>query len=245
MSAKANRNCTFAPLFGLMSAPFPDYAYIMMKRLRTPALFLTLVALTGCASTFGASKFSCPGGMGGMSCKSAPELYRATDGPMATNATDSSAGSKSRKGGGKRRSKTPVSDSDIDALIRDAFQSHGTTERTPQPTIMPDGTVPLREPAQVMRVWVAPYEDNRGNLHSGGYVYSEITPRRWSIGSQVTMHAPSLRPLQVDVPPPPTTNAQSRSRQPAQQGQTSGFRPPRPDDLESAGARDLTLPPTQ
>ena len=44
---------------------------------------------------------------------------------------------------------------------------------------LPDKPVPIRTPAQIMRIWIGPYEDEAGNLHAPGYVYTEIEPRRW------------------------------------------------------------------
>ena len=58
--------------------------------------------------------------------------------------------------------------------------------------------VPVRAPAQVVRVWVAPFEDAGGSLVMPGLVYSEVVPRRWSVGNAETATAaPSLRPLEV------------------------------------------------
>ncbi len=42
----------------------------------------------------------------------------------------------------------------------------------------------LRVPARVMRIWIAPWEDSRGDLHAPGYLYTEIEPRRWALGAR-------------------------------------------------------------
>lgn len=42
---------------------------------------------------------------------------------------------------------------------------------------------PVRTAARVMRIWVAPYEDAKGDLHAPGFVYTEIEPRRWAYGA--------------------------------------------------------------
>ena len=63
----------------------------------------------------------------------------------------------------------------------------------------PEGAVALRLPAQVMRVWIAPWEDSRGDLHAPGYLYTEIEPRRWSLGAPVEPDRDTLiRPLQIE-----------------------------------------------
>lgn len=45
-----------------------------------------------------------------------------------------------------------------------------------------------RQPAKVMRIFINPWEDEAGDLHMGGYVLTEVEPRRWSVGVQ----APSM-----------------------------------------------------
>lgn len=49
---------------------------------------------------------------------------------------------------------------------------------------LPDQPVPVRTPAEVMRIWVAPWESDQGDLNVNGYVYTEIEPRRWTLGAQ-------------------------------------------------------------
>ena len=48
-----------------------------------------------------------------------------------------------------------------------------------------------------MRVWIAPWEDDNGDLVVTGYLYTEIEPRRWVIGDQAPTVQPTLRPLQT------------------------------------------------
>jgi len=62
---------------------------------------------------------------------------------------------------------------------------------------LPDRPIPIRTPAQVMRIWVAPWEDTNGDLIVTGYVYTEIEPRRWVIGDGAPQSEPVLRPLQT------------------------------------------------
>jgi len=61
------------------------------------------------------------------------------------------------------------------------------------------GAVPLRSPARVMRIWIAPWEDSRGDLHAPGYLYTEIDPRRWTLGGPVDRDRETrIRPLQIE-----------------------------------------------
>ena len=62
----------------------------------------------------------------------------------------------------------------------------------------PEGPVPIRLPAQVLRVWFAPWEDAHGDLHAPGYVYTEVVPRRWSLGEPAASLATQrITPLQI------------------------------------------------
>jgi len=59
------------------------------------------------------------------------------------------------------------------------------------------GAIPLRTPARVMRIWIAPWEDSRGDLHAPGYLYTEIEPRHWALDDRDDA-APPVRPLQIE-----------------------------------------------
>jgi hypothetical protein len=48
-----------------------------------------------------------------------------------------------------------------------------------------------------MRIWIAPWEDSRGDLHAPGYLYTEIEPRRWALDAR-NDHTPVIRPLQIE-----------------------------------------------
>lgn len=46
----------------------------------------------------------------------------------------------------------------------------------------PNGAVEAyREQAKIMRIYIAPWQDQGGDLHMGDFIYSEITPRQWSV----------------------------------------------------------------
>jgi hypothetical protein len=63
----------------------------------------------------------------------------------------------------------------------------------------PEDPAALRVPARVMRIWIAPWEDSRGDLHAPGYLYTEIEPRRWALGAPAEAERATLvRPLQIE-----------------------------------------------
>jgi len=63
----------------------------------------------------------------------------------------------------------------------------------------PEDPLARRLSARVMRIWIAPWEDSRGDLHAPGYLYTEIEPRRWTIGGPAEPERVTLiRPLQIE-----------------------------------------------
>lgn len=76
-----------------------------------------------------------------------------------------------------------------------------------------DAPQPLRTPPVVMRVWVASWQDSRGDLHMPGYTYTEIEPRRWAVGEESDKGAQRLIPL--DVKSAPVAPPQAAGNQPS------------------------------
>ena len=63
----------------------------------------------------------------------------------------------------------------------------------------PEDPLARRLPAKVMRIWIAPWEDSRGDLHAPGYLYTEIEPRRGTVGGPAEPERVTLiRPLQIE-----------------------------------------------
>lgn len=164
---------------------------------------LKLIALgsfalvTGCSSlvNIGASDFNCPS-PDGVQCKSSREIYEMThDG----NVPDPELGKK----GKKARKKTDVESVQTNDTKGGEAASTNHEKAEPDSVVdnyvaprLSDRPVPIRTPAHVMRIWVAPWEDTNGDLITNGYVYTEIEPRRWVIGKPEGQGAPTLRPLQ-------------------------------------------------
>jgi len=84
--------------------------------------------------------------------------------------------------------------------------SPGSTSIEPGPRQQPvpkiDDPTPIRTPSQVMRIWIAPWEDAEGDLMVSNYVYTELEPRRWMIGKGAPTLSPTLMPLQIEQRPP-------------------------------------------
>lgn len=112
--------------------------------------------LAGCA--LGSSKYSCKGRPGSPLCESVTEVYEKTHTREALVQLER-----------EKPKEPPPLPAPAPALA-------------PRPTIPLADPLPIRTPAKVMRIWIAPWEDEDGDLVASGYVYAEIEPRRWQIG---------------------------------------------------------------
>ncbi len=79
----------------------------------------------------------------------------------------------------------------------------------------PPGAMPLRERPPIMRIWMAPFTTTDGDLVMAGYVFTEVEPRRWSVGAPpprggavgvYTVPPETVEPpMAPQVPTPPET----------------------------------------
>jgi conjugal transfer pilus assembly protein TraV len=123
-----------------------------------------------------ATQYGCKGMPDDPKCLSTTEAYQVTD---------------------KALPEPPKVDSTVHPAVSSSMPNH---KLQPVPKI--DDPTPIRTPAQVMRIWIAPWEDSDGDLMVSNYVYTELEPRRWMIGKSAPTLSPSLIPLQVEQRPP-------------------------------------------
>ncbi|WP_420213505.1 type IV conjugative transfer system lipoprotein TraV (plasmid) [Burkholderia aenigmatica] len=161
--------------------------HVATRAMRTSgAAMLVAATLSGCSSfwSVGQSDFDCPGLPQGVICKTPREVYQMTnhrdalitmhDNGKQTALADADSGS----GGGALKG--------------------GASVTLPQPIQQP---MPILEPAQVMRIWINSWIDQNGDLHYPGFVYTEVTPRRWAVGNIAgTSSGQVLAPVQIDDP---------------------------------------------
>lgn len=147
-----------------------------LTRKRAAAALLTgsFLLLQGCSSLgIGEEDFPCPGKPGGAQCKSSWELYQMTNNgavpaPMKADDADKESAEPAAQGG---VNEDYVNSSDADFIVDNYVAPR-----------LPDRPVPVRTPSQVMRIWIAPYDDTDGDFIVSGYAYTEIEPRRWTLG---------------------------------------------------------------
>ncbi|KZC30040.1 MULTISPECIES: TraV family lipoprotein [unclassified Rhodanobacter] len=62
-----------------------------------------------------------------------------------------------------------------------------TRSRQEVPALGADGSPDaFRKAAKIMRIYVRPWEDDAGDLHMSGFIYTEIEPRKWSVAQRVS-----------------------------------------------------------
>lgn len=100
------------------------------------------------------------------------------------------------------------------AVIQDEQVADTKSDNAAAPVEQPDPSpaqLPSRAPAQIMRIWIAPWEDAAGNLHGASHVFTEITPRRWQLASVPGTPAGTvLTPLQLEPRKAPVPDRQSK-----------------------------------
>lgn len=151
-------------------------------------------ALSGCASTFGvgSDQYSCDGYPEGVQCKSASEVYEATE--HGRSVSDESQETDPELFD-EDRGKEP------DRASPEAPESALPAASGVAPVARLEGKTPIRTEAQVMRIWVNSWEDERGDLHLPGLVYTEVEERRWNVGERKPQGGSQIRrPGQASMP---------------------------------------------
>ena len=139
--------------------------------LKLSTLLLSVMTLTGCASFgVGDDEYNCSGIPDGTRCMSARDVYNSSN---------------------------EVNETQL--IISGANRAHDEVYDDYVAPRLPNQPIPIRTPSKVMRIWIAPWEDNNGDLIVSGHIYTEIEPRKWVIGDKLSSsEIPSLfQPLQV------------------------------------------------
>ena len=167
----------------------------MMQRKFLP-LVVVLAMTAGCATT----KYECPT-PSGVACMSAKQVYNLTDAPGDEGMA---AAQGAMKNGKKKKAAAPAPTNQAVAQAQPGI-----------PMPMPGDVVPIREQSHVMRIWIAPYEDQDGNLVMATRVYTDMDVRKWAVGEPATHENHSFFPMQVDpsAPAPASNSAGTPSAQ--------------------------------
>lgn len=174
------------------------------RRLLNTALKFALLGgaalfATGCSSiaNVGASDFNCAS-TDGVKCKSTREVYEMTNNgnvPTAERGVQKKRYARlNEQTAQQEQDQKQEQEKEDRQALKDQADPVAKNYVAPR---LPDRPVPIRTPAEVMRIWIAPWEDKNGDLNTNGYVYTEIEPRRWVIGKPNSVGTQVLRPLQT------------------------------------------------
>lgn len=156
------------------------------------------VALSGC-STIGKSDYSCSGIPNKAKCMSTTEVYHKTVGGGSVYTESDYV-----EEGGNPRDPDSKQDGTVERPANGSSQTDTVVDTYVTPAL-PDKPIPVRTPAVVMRIWVSSWEDaSSGALITPGYIYTEVEPRKWTIGKQEAAehtHGRLLTPLESPTPP--------------------------------------------
>ncbi len=159
----------------------------LARRIAAASLLLSGIVIAGCSGLgIGEEEFTCKTTDAGQPCSSSWDVYKATnDGKNPSR--DARAKRVAAAGGEEQKHDEGLLKNGRSDFVLDNY----VTNR------LPDEPVPVRTPPQVMRIWVAPYEDTEGDFIVSGYVYSEISPRRWTLGvnNEKSMNTNLYQPL--------------------------------------------------
>jgi conjugal transfer pilus assembly protein TraV len=172
---------------------------------RHPCFVLVLAtSLLGACSilNIGKNSYSCSGIPEGVRCMSTRQVYEQTHNGQRPEPVHERTDKRVSTASQAQANKMSVTIQTASALDRLPTQAYASVLRHP---------LPLRTPSQVMRIWVAPWIDEQGDLITPSYLYTEIEPRRWTIGLSEVNAQPVLRPL---ASPQPTPSPYSDEKQP-------------------------------
>ncbi len=184
----------------------------MYKVINGLAFFAMAASMTGCSYlNVGENDFSCPGKGKGVSCASSREMYEATNNGQIPRPVSKDEVEEMAERGQKISTVKGVEDDRV-VLQTDASGKPLNTEYTRDEKgrivsvteriednyiapALPNKPIPIRTPAVVMRIWIAPWEDAKGDLNYTGLVYTEIEPRRWVVGEDARGASRTFNPL--------------------------------------------------
>lgn len=184
-----------------------------MKIAYTAVLIASVI--TGCSSMSGLSgnsEFACKA-PDGVSCESVSGVYANS---LQNNLPSQRASHKGAEGPGKKEGQLtgplPAGTSAAPVI-------------SPRDLAMMDSGMPLREAPQILRVWLAPWEDELGDLHDQKFFYTVVNPGQWRIEANKQAIQDQFRPVYPLSKPQPSADNKSPSRAPASGTSAATTRP--------------------
>lgn len=145
-----------------------------MNKLKTIAVSGISLLVVGCSTFDTNDKFSCPGIERGAQCLSIVEAKKLTDDPNWREKIDGDTIT-------SKTVKVPTTPLSLGAAAAPLKQP-----------------VPILKPAEVLRIWIAPWNDDSTDLYWPSYVFTEITPRKWTFGENSIKNTQVLTPVRFE-----------------------------------------------
>lgn len=151
---------------------------------RQIALAITLAAssLAGCANYSGLdadSNFACKA-PDGVTCMSVSGIYANAKASNLPGQRKRDEGSTGEKGHQPKAEERPVQHN-YNSPEMNLAKAVGGEKASPKSMSAQNSGSPLRTPERILRVWLAPFEDQEGDLHDQKYFYVTVTPGAWTI----------------------------------------------------------------
>jgi conjugal transfer pilus assembly protein TraV len=146
--------------------------------------FIASILLSGCALTGldASSKFSCKAAPG-VSCESISGVHENVSAGNLPFQRAAHAQEKPDERKGEEEA-FPVYDS-----------MRGKQKLSPREMIATYSGQPVRSPVLVLRTWVAPYEDENGDLFDQSYFYTVVNTGKWMIEANRAAISNQFRPI--------------------------------------------------
>ena len=183
----------------------------MKKLCLLGSLSLALSALSGCSVLgVGEEEFACTGMPDSVYCHSARDVYEKTNSGVVPSPVRQEDGAYNKDCDDCQRAEDTNPELAQGQVSKTESQTGEGAQVTTGKTLktltttgdevisnyvsprLPSEPVPIRTPAQIMRIWVAPYVDTNGDLVAPGFVYTEIEPRRWIYPNDEYQNQPKL-----------------------------------------------------
>lgn len=167
--------------------------------------------LCGCTSMSGldaSSQYGCKAAPG-VSCQSIKGVY---DNAAAGNLPFQKRGKSSDGAVG----------SDVAGVSPDT--KYALAQLSPADMTAMDSGIPVRQPPFVLRIWVAPWEDEAGDFHDQSHFYTMVHPGKWLIESNNATIARKYAPVTV-VKPRGDTGADVETDAANRAGKKKAFEP--------------------
>lgn len=157
--------------------------------INTRILTIALIAgvMSGCANMSGldaSSSFSCKAPEG-VSCQSISGVH----------ANASNGNLPFQKGTESGESKKKADANDVPKVSSYGASDVQSQKVSPRDMVAASSGMPVRQPPLVLRIWMAPFEDDSSDLHDQSYFYTMVHSGRWMIEANRSNIGNQYRPI--------------------------------------------------